>query len=238
MCPSVSAPSIIPLARRSIHVTPLLTVRYYTTSTRFPQRRFSWGAPRNLCTRARIASIGAIPHILLHMCQQIRFALTRDHERLRTAHCLAATYGGIGAAGLRRRLASRAATSAPFGVGRPQDTKAAFAAHGISRNGDRSGFFVFVRVGRQARFRVRRACRARQGAADASRRTRRSLKTARDADAADCRRRFDIPSRISWSREAPISHCLCINSPLHPGQGPGLICRLACASRRGERARA
>ena len=59
---------------------------------------------------------------------------------------------------------------------------------------------MFVRVGRQARFRVRRACRARQGAADASRRTRRSLKTARDADAADRRRRFDMPSRISWSR--------------------------------------
>jgi hypothetical protein len=60
--------------------------------------------------------------------------------------------------------------------------------------------FVLIRVGRQARIRVRRACRARQGAADAPRRTRRSLKTARDADAADRRRRFDMPCRRSWSR--------------------------------------
>ena len=45
--------------------------------------------------------------------------------------------------------------------------------------------FVYFRVWLQARFRVRRACRARQGAADASRRTRRSLKTARAAVAAD-----------------------------------------------------
>ena len=39
-----------------------------------------------------------------------------------------------------RRLASRATTAAPFGVRRPQDTKAAFAAHELSRNGDSSGY--------------------------------------------------------------------------------------------------
>ena len=33
-----------------------------------------------LCTRTRIASIVAIPHIRFYMCQQFRFALARDHE--------------------------------------------------------------------------------------------------------------------------------------------------------------
>ena len=38
------------------------------------------GAPRFLCARARHISIVAIPHIRFHMCRQLRFALTRDHE--------------------------------------------------------------------------------------------------------------------------------------------------------------
>ena len=78
---------------------------------------------------------------------------------------------------------------------------------------------MFVRVGRQARFRVRRACRARQGAADASRRTRRSLKTARDADAADRRRRFDMPSRISWSRASAYITLTLHKLPVAPAAG-------------------
>ena len=77
---------------------------------------------------------------------------------------------------------------------------APFAGHEYSRKWRQQWLFVLVRVGRQARIRVRRACRARQGAADAPRRARRSLKTARDADAADRHRRFDMPCRRSWSR--------------------------------------
>ena len=79
------------------------------------------GAPRLLCTRARIANLAAIPHIPYDMCETDSPCASRDHERLRTA----------------RRLASRAATAAPFGVGRPQDTKAAFAAHEFSRMDDK-----------------------------------------------------------------------------------------------------
>ena len=74
-------------------------------------------------------------------------------------------------------------------------------------------YFLCFRVGPWARFRVRRAGRARQGAADAARRARRSLMTARDADAADRRRRFDmragfrgrasaLSSQIPW-KQAP-----------------------------------
>ena len=43
-------------------------------------RRKRRGAPRLLCTRTRVASIAAIPHIRFHMCQKIWFALARDHE--------------------------------------------------------------------------------------------------------------------------------------------------------------
>ena len=57
---------------------------------------------------------------------------------------------------------------------------------------------AFVR--REGGVRVRRACRARQGAADAPLRTRRSLKSAHGADDAHRRRRFDMDGRISWSR--------------------------------------
>ena len=59
-------------------------------------------------------------------------------------------------------------------------------------------FVLFVC--REDGVRVRRACRARQGAADAPRRTRRSLKSAHGADDAHRRRRFDMHGRISWSR--------------------------------------
>ena len=38
------------------------------------------GARRLLCTRVPIVSIAATPHMRFHMCQMIRFALTRDHE--------------------------------------------------------------------------------------------------------------------------------------------------------------
>ena len=55
-----------------------------------------------------------------------------------------------------------------------------------------SGLLSCSFVSGEARFRVRPACRARQGAADAARRARRSLKTTRDAAAADRRRRFDM----------------------------------------------
>ena len=55
----------------------------------------------------------------------------------------------------------------------------------------------------EAAFRDRRACQARQGAADALQRTRRSLKSGCGADGADRRRRFDMHGRLSWSRVAP-----------------------------------
>ena len=58
------------------------------------------GAPRLLCTRTRIASLAAIPHIPYDMCETDSPCAARDHERLRTARRLAATYGGIGAAWL------------------------------------------------------------------------------------------------------------------------------------------
>ena len=42
--------------------------------------RHQAGAAGLLCSKTRYGSIAAITHIRFHMCQQIRFALTRDHE--------------------------------------------------------------------------------------------------------------------------------------------------------------
>ena len=59
---------------------------YHISEATFNLRLFIMtiaGAPRLLCTRARNVSIIAIPYIRFHMCQQIRFARTRDHETRR-----------------------------------------------------------------------------------------------------------------------------------------------------------
>ena len=66
----------------------------------FSLRQYPVGAPRLLCTRARIANLAAIPHIPYDMCETDSPCASRDHERLRSARCHAATYGGIGAAWL------------------------------------------------------------------------------------------------------------------------------------------
>ena len=158
------------------------------------------GAPRLLCTRTRIASLAAIPHIPYDMCETDSPCAARDHERLRTARRLAATYGGIGAAWLEASPRQSRHYRRPFRGAPSAGHESRLRGTRIFTKWRQPWFFVSVRVGRQARIRVRRACRARQGAADAPRRTRRSLKTARDADAADRRRRFDMPCRRSWSR--------------------------------------
>jgi hypothetical protein len=68
---------------------PFLTVSIIPKATAFRERLWAsvvaGGAPRFLCARARHISIVAIPHIRFHMCRQLRFALTRDHEH--SARC-------------------------------------------------------------------------------------------------------------------------------------------------------
>ena len=93
-------------------------------------------------------------------------------------------------------------------------TNAAFAAREIHENEDSRDFSCRA----SGPFpHARGACRARQGAADAAlcgrdevsspHATQTPLIAAGDST---------CPARCSWSREAPISHCLCINNSLHP----------------------
>ena len=66
---------------------PFLTVSIIPKARAFRERLWAsvvaGSASRFLCTRARNVSIAAIPHIRFHMCRQLRFALTRDHESSR-----------------------------------------------------------------------------------------------------------------------------------------------------------
>ena len=172
---------------------------------------------------ARIRQITCIfaSRIYWHMCV-LRYARPRTPEALPSS---AARRPSRRDAAPSRRSATFAvrhpSAEACRPLARPRDTKAAFAAHEIAfaprrlhemlggeqvqirkfENGNSEtgiGSCVFVR--REGGVCVQRACRARQGATDAPRRTRRSLKSGRGAYGADRRRRFDMPGRISWSR--------------------------------------
>ena len=97
--------------------------------------RHTTGGAGLLCTKTRYASIAAITHIRFHMCQQIRFALTRDHESGVAMSRLMATWCCRGRATPRLRRASRPRHRQPCGFHRPAGHECRLRGTRIFTNG-------------------------------------------------------------------------------------------------------